>query len=449
MKPIFQKSRFTPLAWLVGVLPYAGPWSKFAGLCNWFPRACNTMATAHGLFSGARRVRAAANGAMEDEDAANAKLVTASLEEAGETPVLCAANAADGWIKLMPYNTYPHPVVGPQVVNKDTVEQMAANLRGAWAKVKQVLSYFTGVSAALPVYNGHPDDPHFAANGHNDWNTYARVPEVQAREDGMWINVQYEDLGRKLLASGQKLYFSPRWAGRAAANGDFLPRKLLSFGLFPNPNIKEAAAANAQTQTTMNPLLKAILAALGFNNEQATTAANAQADAVETSEPLKKLNDLVTNAGKVAGLQTDLTAANGKVDKLTTDLATAKTAQSDAETKLTTVSNAARDGLIALAIEDARLPKADEAKWKGEFDKDFVTAANGLRALKRGTALKTAAKTRDLSQGRDVAVSNAADKFNDIVARIRKENPKLTRDQAWARAKKDPEGKAAYELMSA
>jgi phage I-like protein len=400
---------------------------------------------------------AAANGAdpstssgQPEAAAANAEQLPACLPMDEAAPEVAAANGQDGWMRILPYGVYKHASVGDQVFDRAAVNRISSHLKGTWAKVKQVLSYFTGTDASLPVYNGHPDDAQFAANGHNDWNQYARVPEIEARDDGMWARVIYNDLGRQLLASGKKLYFSPRFLGTPAANGKYYPNKISSFGLFPNPNIREAAAANAETTTTttMNPLLKVLLGLLGVNDEQ-TAAANANAEGAENSEAVTKVKGILAEAAKVPQLQTDIAAANGKVTTLTTERDTANgkvTSLTSERDAANAALEAGAEAIITAKVKDGAIPEANRAAWKGQFKANFVSAANGILGVKANQALNTETQTGGAGAQRETAASNAKAEFGKRVEEIMTEK-KLSRNKAHAHARlHDGKGKTLYEV---
>jgi len=455
MKTLISKMLATPP--FAGIRPFSGFQRVLGGLNAALTRATKAIKP-WGLGGG--RV-AAANEAAETDETANAKLVTATLvsEGDGDEPLLTAVNATDGWINLLPYGDYPHPDVGVQVVDHESGELMSNALKGAFQKVKQFFAWAVGASAALPVYNGHPDDPHMAANGHTDMNVYGRVPEVEAREDGIWIKQLWNDSGRALLNSGKKLYYSPRWSMRWLSNGRAQPVRLISLGLTTNPNIPTAAAANAKknihTTPIMNPLLKALLAALGLTDEQANTAANAKADAVETSEALTKVKGVLTEAAKVPQLNTDLTTANNKVIALTGDLDTANKAKTKAEgelttanTQLTNVSNAAANGLIDFAIEHGRIPAADKADWQKKFTANFVETANALKAIKPNTAIRTQSQTGKLGAQRGEEASNAgATLREERDRRVAASNGRLSQGQAWTAMKREEKWKPLFAVL--
>jgi hypothetical protein len=397
----------------------------------------------------------AAAKAGEDKEAANSVSAILSGTEDGTQPVLSAANAQDGWLRIVPWGEYPNGRHRQQV-DAEGGAAMVNAMSSARAKVKKVFAWFTGANAALPVHLGHPDDPHFAAHGHKDKTQYASVPEMETRDDGLYGRVLYNEDGRKLLAAGRKLFFSPRWAMRELANGNFRPVEMLSLGLTPHPNIREAAAANQKT-ITMKPILKAIASLLGLaaTDEQLTAAANATAGG--ETPPLQTeiehaVRDLKTKAEKADASETAAANARAEATTLTAerdaaregqkkaegDVTAANARATQAETAAATTRKKAATELVNAALEAGRITKKEQPDWQQKFEANFETAANELSKIKVGAAL-TVIGRRPPAQRADATAANATRKLTTERNRRYHADPSRSQADHWNDMKTDPE----------
>lgn len=141
------------------------------------------------------------------------------------------------WIKLVDYGEHPHRL-GMQVITEESASEMVKNFHSLWGKFSR---RFRGV----PIYIGHPDDPHFQGKpGHSDTRAYAWVKDIAARHDGIWILPKWSEAGRDLLKNAYFKFLSPRWEMTPLGAQRFTPRALVSIGLTNNPNIPVEAIAN-------------------------------------------------------------------------------------------------------------------------------------------------------------------------------------------------------------
>lgn len=141
------------------------------------------------------------------------------------------------WIKLVDYGEHPHRL-GMQVITEESAREMVKNFHSLWGK-------FTRKFRGVPIYIGHPDDPHFQGKpGHSDTRAYAWVKDIAARHDGIWILPKWSEAGRDLLKNAYFKFLSPRWEMTPLGAQRFAPRALVSIGLTNNPNIPVEAIAN-------------------------------------------------------------------------------------------------------------------------------------------------------------------------------------------------------------
>jgi hypothetical protein len=395
--------------------------------------------------------------AAANEGEATAKLVRGGLEgEAdGDLPMLAAANAEDGWLRLTPFGRFPNSA-GMQIVTQDAGTRMANAMNDAVAKVKKAFAWFAGANAAPPIYLGHPDHAHFATKeGHRDKTVFGHVTALENRADGIWANLQWSDAGKQLLQAGKKLFLSPHWNMLPLANSEFMPAELLSIGLTPNPNIRGAAAANQQPSTTMNEYTKKILAALkrlGFSDAQIASAANATSDgqtpagAPTPEEVETKISTLLTNAANATELQTQLTEATRGKTQAETDLTTARTNAANAQKAHTKT-------LLDHAVEQNRITPGERGGWEKRFETDFVPAANALADIK-GKARKDTPASGNLGAANEAQTSAAnaiqveADRRWELEM-AKKPGRRKTWAQIWGDVKADPKFAGQFKNMEA
>jgi hypothetical protein len=141
-------------------------------------------------------------------------------------------------IKLFDYGVYPH-FQGLQEVSHSACKGLAHTFNSLLNKLKRK---FLGV----PVYIGHPDDPHFSGQpGHTDTKAYGWVTGLEAKQDGLWIQLSWSKEGAQLLESKHYKFLSPRWEMVKTPKGTYTPIRLISMGLTNQPNIPCEALSNA------------------------------------------------------------------------------------------------------------------------------------------------------------------------------------------------------------
>lgn len=391
----------------------------------------------HGAIAASNATDALAPGDLSPEN--DGKNLVATFASA-DAPV--AANAADkdGFALIAPLGNHSHPV-GLQLVDSAAVANMVARHHSAIARVVR----FFG-SAAVPVYQGHPDDVSFG-DSHEDTTRYGEAVTLQQRPDGLYAKIEWTAAGNALLNAGKKLYYSPRWLMAPADAGgnlrSYRPYKLLSIGLTPTPNIAGAAANEQQPKSSakMNKLLEALLLRLGFTTTQAAAAAANEATAPAEAEVLAAIDKLTAdlaaaNAAKDKA-EGDLAAANAAKAKVEADLAAANTTATEAATAANAKLQSVAKLIVGQAIKAGVITAANE---QAEIDlllghSDIPAAANALLArqpvVKTQAAVDAAART---AEGSICAANAAALEFEAKVTAI-VANESIGRDEAWVLAK--------------
>lgn len=400
----------------------------------------------------------------------------------------CFANAVqakvgeDGFVRIAEYGAHPY---GPDHVQDFTRASAESIVRRFRAAANSIVRAVFRTNPFKPVFHGHPDHPDFSAAGHDDWELLARITDMQARDDGLYVRPDFTDAGNAALASGQKLWWSPRWLTELTAirgkTHHWTPFKLVSAGLTPTPNIY-GSAANSRPATqpdnptppnphhTMPSWIKNLIARLGYTADQANAAAenkdgappadeiasrvNARLDAANAHDALaaairpvlQLADDAPLDPADIARRLEAADQANADLQGVRSDLeeARADLANERKERATLIVAQALGEGRLAPTERDAKIDALAKAK-------DFSDAANAILTAPR--LLPSGGKAEDLGdrKGEMQDQANARDAFNAGLADFANEQ-KLDLDKdyhtAYARFKKSEKGKALLEAMS-
>ena len=231
--------------------------------------------------------------------------------------------APDGWFHIAPLGTFPHPTGALQVIDAEACEAMARTFA---EEARQ--PNFPGLLVDFDHASHDPAQPTTAAG----W-----ISSLEPRDDGLYAQVRWSDLGHAALTGGRYRLASPVW-NRAdcdewcAPVGDdrdglhLRPRRLDRLALTNDPNLpglvplsnraepaaqRAAATAAADTNFPMNirteilnhlrltatagdseitEALRAQTAELESLRNRCTRLAEAQADA-----DLERFTEVITN----------------------------------------------------------------------------------------------------------------------------------------------------------
>ncbi|OAM89336.1 phage protease [Termitidicoccus mucosus] len=327
------------------------------------------------------------------------------------------APAADqDWVRLSPYGEFPNEV-GLQVFDRAAAEEMTADFNSILGKAQRL---FRGP----PYYVGHPDDPRWAQkNPGAPMRAVARVKKMEARDDGLYGFVAFNDEGKSLVSGDAAPYafHSPRWGMRPITHKGrkaFRPVLLYSMGLTNTPNIPGNSIGLNEPADSFSAMNKEhiikLLAALGK-----TVAADATDEqfAAAINEAVPFAQAAVTASASLPGMKTQLTIAQNEAAALRDERDTAKAAA--------TSERAARAGqVVTIAINTGRITEAQRAEWTGKLvaASDFAAIEAGLTELK--PAINTQSKVAGLGE-RKAEVAASAERItaiNEAVARHCKEN---------------------------
>ncbi len=143
--------------------------------------------------------------------------------------------APDGWFHIAPHGTFPHPTGAQQVIDAEACETMAQTFA---EEARQ--PNFPGLLVDFDHFSHDPARPSAAAG----W-----VSALEARNDGLYAQVRWSDLGHAAVTGGRYRLVSPVWnradcdswtapagpAGQEAAH--LRPRRLARVALTNDPNL--------------------------------------------------------------------------------------------------------------------------------------------------------------------------------------------------------------------
>jgi hypothetical protein len=134
----------------------------------------------------------------------------------------------DGWIHIAPPGNHAHPKGVVQVLDDRSFEGMV----NAFNARKQADSKFPGVLV---------DFDHFSQSGDKPSEAAGWIENLQRRDDGLWAQVRWTDVGEKAVNGGRYRLVSPVWLKRDCETLDgnkVRPMRLDSVALTNEPNLK-------------------------------------------------------------------------------------------------------------------------------------------------------------------------------------------------------------------
>lgn len=335
------------------------------------------------------------------------------------------------WLQISPYGEFPHRV-GKQIVSRTEADHMATAFNSL---MHQAGNLFRGV----PVYIEHPDvQPEL----YKERRRIGKVKEVEARVDGFYGLIAWNDLGKQNRKEGYFVFPSPVWEFPKAGLPNIHPNKLRSIGMTNTPNIAAVApwTANSltqpgpgQTQTQTQMKLEDILKGLGLAANATDEQINAALQGIASNATA--LDEAKTEKTKIEG---DLVAANAKV-------ATAQAKVDAIQGQLTAANAAHAKTQLDAAIEDGRITAAERPAHESAFADNFETAANALASLT--PKLNT---TEVELGGNRKSIATAEERMtviNSAVAEYQSTHPGTDFETAWNAVESDPKFAAVFAAM--
>lgn len=291
----------------------------------------------------------------------NPGLRLVATNEAREFATATNELSLDGeWLKISPYGDFPNKV-GLQRVQKADAEAMVLGFNSLRAKVARA---FMG----LPIYVGHPD---VEPEKYSDRRRYGKITDLEAREDGLFGKVAFNDLGKAAMEQGHFQFNSPTWYLKREQK--FVrPVELISVGLTNTPQIPGDPWAKNEQQTGTNmKWLIDLLVSKGLMKADGDEAAAQTA-----------VNSLVILPARVTELENKLTLATNETTRLSGEVTTFKSNVTSLTTERDALILARNVRELDLAVNSGGIKEADRAAWNQKLVTAFDTNVAELRKLK-------------------------------------------------------------------
>jgi len=178
------------------------------------------------------------------------------------------------WIRVAPYGHWVHPRSGPFEMTPESAQQMVAN------------ALHMGIDTVVDFEHQTLRGVKAPAAG---W-----IKELQARDDGLWAQVDWTDEARDLIQAKQYRYYSPvfDFDGQDPKSGKRIGAVLHSIGLTNTPlladDIQPLAAKASSTDTGETDMeLKELVKLLGLPEDATEEVVAAKVDELEAIIDLK------------------------------------------------------------------------------------------------------------------------------------------------------------------
>ena len=223
----------------------------------------------------------------------------------------------DGWYHIAPFGEFPHTGASViQVIDKEACIAMAARF---------------ATDANTPNFPGLlVDFDHFSLDGEKRSEAAGWILGLENRENGLWAQIRWSDLGEETVKGGRYRFLSPVWARTDCVdlgNGRVRPVRILNAAVTNDPNLKgmvplsnraegesvDFQTLNRRTTNQGDRNMKAVI-------EKLVNHLGLAADATE-AVILEKMGGLIS-ATAVTELQNSLSALQTKHDGLVANLKT-------------------------------------------------------------------------------------------------------------------------------
>jgi len=335
----------------------------------------------------------------------------------------------DDWQLISPYGIFAH-TLGRQHFKKEQAEKIVT----AFNELKAAKGrHFRGVDVFIghpPGRGGPPSDKEFPRIG--------AVMQAEARPDGLWAKIAWNNKGKENVKEGHYLYPSPSWFFDEVERGVIAPNELDHVGMTNNPNICGVTPwTNEQTNETES--MKNICKALGLDE------ASTEEQIVAKILALKSEKDTADNKVKEEQqAAVNERTARGSAETLA---ANAKEARDKADTALKAERAKHAKVLIGNALEKGKITQAEVAANEAAFAEDFDKAATALEALK--PKISTNSVDLDLRDSRrSIATADERSAIIRTAVNEKMDGGKLSYDQAYAAVEADPKYKVVFEAMN-
>lgn len=275
-----------------------------------------------------------------------------------------AANEArieGNWIMLAPYGEFPHSQ-GAQVLSQKDAEELA----NEYERMLGIPRFKLGV----PIYIGHPDHPKFAAK-YTDSTVFGRVKKLEARAEGLFANVRWNDRGRQLIRDEEYACASVNWPMTKDEAGKWRPVGIKSVGLTNEPNLPVEAITLANEFMDKTKLLELLGLAADSPQDKIDSALTELKSKLKT---LLGIGEDSTDAQIVAAVKAAKPAIANMANEKEVLAANERVKSANRRAAVVLIANGMRDGKILPYQKD---------QWERDFANEFDAAANKLETARK------------------------------------------------------------------
>ena len=134
----------------------------------------------------------------------------------------------DGWYHIAPFGEFPHAAAGViQVIDQESCIAMTARF---------------AADAQTPNFPGLlVDFDHFSLDGEKRSEAAGWIIGLENRENGLWAQIRWSDLGEEAVKGGRYRFLSPVWARSDCVDfgdGRVRPVRILNAAVTNDPNLK-------------------------------------------------------------------------------------------------------------------------------------------------------------------------------------------------------------------
>lgn len=153
-----------------------------------------------------------------------------------------------GWTRIATYGDVPNRTPAGELVTqrfeRTDAEKIVAAFAGNWERVKRILGVGSG---DVPVVRGHTDTGEIGEDTLADTERYGKITALEARDDGLYAQIEKGPEFAAMLDRAGKLEYSPTWRVRADAREKNVmrPFRLISLGMVPKGNLRGATLVNS------------------------------------------------------------------------------------------------------------------------------------------------------------------------------------------------------------
>lgn len=152
------------------------------------------------------------------------------------------------WVRIATFGDVPNMTADGRTVTqrfeREDAERIVAAFNANWQKLKRLLKVGSG---DIPVVRGHTDTGNVDESTLVDSTQYGRIVALEVRDDGLYAQIDKGGSWGEMLANAGHLEYSPTWRVAETEPGSdvFRPFRLISVGMVPKGNLKNATLVNS------------------------------------------------------------------------------------------------------------------------------------------------------------------------------------------------------------